>query len=169
MLRPSHRDAIAATLPREVPGAFWDELEETVDAFLMFETRRLFKPPLERRDRWLQIAALAKNEDDDALRDYAEVRALAYAMIGAAFNRRSDPYRSCFLIGTVLDLWLRYIGDDLRVSRNRETSALGGPLLRYVSACIEPVLGKTPPETIKAIIAREKRRLARHGGLTPRK
>jgi hypothetical protein len=169
MLRETHREAIVATLPREVPAAFWNELEEAIDAFLMFETRRIFRPPLERRDRWLQIAALAKNEEDDFLQNYAEVRALAYGMIGAGFDRRNDPYRSCFLIGTLLGLWLRYIDDDLRVSRNRDTGAPGGPLIRYIVACLTPVLGEISPETIKTIINREKRRIARHGGLAPRK
>ena len=113
MMNPSHREAIAATLPRKVPEDFWTELEQVFDVFRLVEGRRRSRPPTKRHKRWLRIAALAKKEGDDVLLEYAEARAVAYGMMGATFRGRNNFYRSHFLIGSVLDLWLRDISPTI--------------------------------------------------------
>lgn len=94
-------------------------------------------------------------------RHFAESNLIGLESLSAS----RQPHRELLYAG-ILDLWEIHLGQPLRRSRSGKRSRSekrgvpGGPLIRFFTACIEPVLGKdTPtPEGIVGIIKREQKR-----------
>jgi hypothetical protein len=171
----TYQEAVAAAIPAsvEIPETFWDELRTRFGLFLQIHERRLRASPS--RQRWERIAPLVE-ELASEMRSFRRTtpwsyydplwpnRALAglweikvkcdahlayYRIVAEAFSRGRDPHRE-YLYQSVLDLWgglRRQIGYSSGASRS-------GPLLRFFRACLEPLLGEFPDETIRSIIRR---------------
>lgn len=177
-LTAEHRARIEAVLAPEgkvmTPEA-WADLEEVVVGCRIFETRRTTYPIVKERKRWKRlgeavdtVAAELRHETlwtdpdpmwrDRALAMLSEVRRkvearAAFHKIWSAFGRRQNPHRE-FLYWGVMRVWTDRLGGELRYSNSPE---VGGPLVRFLVACVEPILGdKTPGAGIADIIDRER-------------
>jgi len=177
-LAETYQKAVAAAIPAsvEISETFWDELRIRIDLFLQLHERRL-RTPLSRQ-YWERLAWLVE-ELASALRhlrrttpwDHANSpwpsRALAglwevkvqcdarldyYRIKAEAFRRGRDPHRE-YLYQSVLDLW-GGLGQRIGYSSG---GSRGGPLPRFFRACLEPLLGDLPDETIRSIIRRRLR------------
>jgi hypothetical protein len=173
-LSDQHRAAIVATLPsgETMAPEAWVALEEIIVGYRSFETRRTTYPIVEERKRWERLgkavdAAIAElcqlrqtetwtNQALAALREVhnkVESRA-AFHDIWSAFGRRQNPHRE-FLFWGVMRVWTDHLGGELRYSMS--DGIPHGPLVRFMRACIEPVLGDaTPTVGIADIIERER-------------
>jgi hypothetical protein len=179
MRAPSdHRAGIEAALPpgKVMTPEAWGELEEVIDGYRLFEIRRTTYPIIEERKRWqrlgkavdeaaAELRQLPRSDPDPAWPDRAlaalievhgkvETRA-AFHEIWTAFGRRQNPHRD-FLFWGVMQVWTDHLGGELRYSKAKGGTVIG-PLVRFILACVEPVLGDaTPHAGIADIIDRER-------------
>ena len=78
-----------------------------------------------------------------------------------AFRGTQDPYREALYSG-VLRVWTEVLNGQLQYSRNPQGKPTG-PLVRFLTACVEPILGdETPRAGVADIIDRERDRRAKH-------
>jgi hypothetical protein len=78
-----------------------------------------------------------------------------------AFRGTQDPYREALYSG-VLRVWTEVLNGQLQYSRNPQGKPTG-PLVRFLTACVEPILGEeTPRGGVADIIDRERNRRAKH-------
>jgi hypothetical protein len=78
-----------------------------------------------------------------------------------AFRGTQDPHRESLYSG-VLRVWTEVLNGQLKYSRNWQGKPIG-PLVRFLTACVEPILGEeTPRAGIADIIDRERNRRAKH-------
>jgi hypothetical protein len=78
-----------------------------------------------------------------------------------AFRGTQDPNRERLYSG-VLRVWREDLNGQLQYSRNRQGKPTG-PLVRFLTACVEPILGEeTPRAGVADIIDRERNRRAKH-------
>jgi hypothetical protein len=78
-----------------------------------------------------------------------------------AFRGTQDPHREALYSG-VLRVWTEDLNGQLQYSRNRQGKPTG-PLVRFFTACVEPILGdETPRAGVADIIDRERNRRAKH-------
>jgi len=78
-----------------------------------------------------------------------------------AFRGTQDPDREALYSG-VLRVWTEDLNGQLQYSRNRQGKPTG-PLVRFLTACVEPILGEeTPRAGVADIIDRERNRRAKH-------
>jgi len=76
-----------------------------------------------------------------------------------AFRGTQDPHREALYAG-VLRVWTEDLNGELQYSRNRQGMPTG-PLIRFLTACVEPILGEeTPRAGVADIIDRERNRRA---------
>jgi hypothetical protein len=181
-LTPEHCARIGAALP---PGLVmtpeaWIELNEIVVGYHIFRTRHASYPIVEERKRWTRLDK-AVDEVGAELRRLqrktpwsgpdpgwinralaalwevhckVETRA-AYHKIWSAFSRRENPHRE-FLYWGVMRVWTDRLGGELRYSKP-EKGLPYGPLIRFLVACVEPILGdETPGGGLGDIIDRER-------------
>jgi len=75
-----------------------------------------------------------------------------------AFRGRADAHRE-ILYYLILRLWTGKLGGELKFSRNPNSKVAGGPLVRFLTAVLEPILGAETPgsEGIAAIIEKERK------------
>ena len=187
-LTDQYRRGVLAALPRGVkpPEQFWRDLEMAVAAFIAFQQHRRKRPPKRELERWQNIDRLV-SELGDELRSIrrqmpgnahdplwpnkaltalwpvklkAEAGVIAYTTIGRAFRGSKNPHRD-FLYGAVCDLWRWHLGQRLAYSR-ADKGIPRGPLIRFFTACVGPVLGDAALGAygIGSAIDREKRRLS---------
>ena len=177
-LAETYQEAVAAAIPTsvEIPETFWDELRIRIDLFLQLHERRLCAP--RSRQYWERLAWHVK-EVASALRHLrrttpwdraftpwpsrglaglrgvevqCDARLSYYRIKAEAFRRGRDPHRE-YLYQSVLDLWAG-LGQRIGYSSG---AGRGGPLPRFFRACLEPLLGEFPDETIRSIIRRRHR------------
>ena len=160
---PSYKAAVAAALPPDPPDEFWRELLAVVEGFFTLTDKDRRRPPKLELKRWQNIARLADELGKELrmvrrqtpwnaidpmranrtlaalwpIKDLAEARVAANQMLHTA-SRGRDRHRE-FLYGAVIDLWWRGLGQELRYSQSGGKPA--GPLIRFVVACTNPVLG----------------------------
>lgn len=175
----SYRNAVAAALPMGVePDAFfWRDLESAVGFYISMRQHRLHRPPIRERERWKRIAALVDElgaelrkvrketpwSQSDLLwpnralaalcpvKRYAEAAVIGYGMLAAAALGRRDPPR-WYLYHAILDLWRDHLKQPLRYSVSAGGKR-GGPLVRFVVACVGPLVDKPPTvRTITSIV-----------------
>jgi hypothetical protein len=130
----------------------WQRIVELTDA-LAAELRDLRRQPSgDHSDRAWPSRGL---RDLWPIRFFAESNLIALESLSA--GRR--PHRE-FLYAGILDLWEMHLGQPLKYSRSGEQGLPGGPLIRFFTACIGPVLGDDAPtlEGIIKIIKRERKR-----------
>ena len=189
-LTEPYKRAVAAALPRGVdaPEEFWRDLETAVAIFFVLQQRRADMPPKRERMRWQRIEkltdALARevraikpmvlwSHDDPLwpnrglralwdLKYRAETSRIGYEMLSAAHKGRRNPHRA-HLYAAICDLWTIHLGQELRYSM--QGGVPSGPLIRFFTACIKPVLGAEAPtaHTIASVIDREKHRVLTRG------
>jgi hypothetical protein len=82
----------------------------------------------------------------------------SYKKAGVGFRARSNPQRQRFYTD-ILHLWQAHLGQPLTYARDKDGKP-SGPLIRFFTACVGPILGDAAPalEGIAAIIERERRR-----------
>jgi hypothetical protein len=180
----------------KIPEEFWRGLELAIAVFVVMHERRTNKPPRRERDRWQRVEkktdALAREirtlksqtpwREGDLLQPTLTalgkfgLLAEAHCIGNEMLTRRASDTR--VLYHAVLDLWCAPfparkpldqqtdLGQPLRYSRSTKRGTPGGPLIRFFSACVGPVLGDDAPspEGIAKIIDRR-----RHGTLKPKK
>jgi hypothetical protein len=75
-----------------------------------------------------------------------------------AFRGQADAHRE-ILYFLMLRLWTGKLGGELKFSRDPKGKAAGGPLVRFLTAVLEPILGPEAPgsEGIAAIIKKERK------------
>jgi hypothetical protein len=75
-----------------------------------------------------------------------------------AFRGRADAHRE-ILYFLMLRLWTGKLGGELKFSRDPNSKVVGGPLVRFLTAVLEPILGPETPgsEGIAAIIGKERK------------
>jgi hypothetical protein len=177
-LSDEHRASIEAALPPDVimsPEA-WDDLVEIINSYRSFEHHRTTYP--KERKRWKRLDDAVEQAAVELRRLRCETpwsdlanRALtalwdihckveeeraAFCTIWDAFNRRKNPYRQVFLYGGIMRVWTDRLGGELRYS-NKPGKPPYGPLVRFLKACLEPLLGdQTPNAGIADIIERER-------------
>jgi hypothetical protein len=101
------------------------------------------------------------------LKRRAEANRIGYEMIGATFSGRRNPDRA-HLYGRILDLWVVHLDQELKYSRSPKRAS-GGPLIRFVMACVESLGNPPSSHTIAGIIDRERRARRRYGALKTEK
>ena len=142
-------------------------------------------PFAKERKRWLRIDKLTKQlaqemgklrretpwSDPDPLLPYGVLAVLWDLHMRAqvrlerldirAFRGTQDPHREALYSG-VLRVWTEDLNGQLQYSRNRQGKPTG-PLVRFLTACVEPILGEeTPRAGVADIIDRERNRRAKH-------
>jgi hypothetical protein len=181
-LTDEHRLAIAETLVgREVDfDRLWRDLEEYVRGFQTLHRRRAQNPPEVERNRWRRIDKLTSDLAGElrevrgpasdplwpnhllaALREAkrkAEAHIAYYEIARRAFGGQQDPYCE-FLYRGVLRIWTDIVGGELKYSRPPAGGPPFGPLVRFVTVCLRPILADDMPgpHGVAAIIDREKR------------
>ena len=187
VLTDQYRNAVAAALPAGVspPDEFWRDLAGAIGTFLSLQQHRTDRPAKLELKRWQNIDRLVSELADELctirrtrwsdsdfdqgapevalaalwrIKRMAEAGTLGHRMIGASFRARNNPYRQ-ILYGNVLDLWRRRLGQGLGFSRSDQGPH--GPLIRFLCACIGPVLGDDTPTAsgFASIIDRERKKL----------
>jgi hypothetical protein len=75
-----------------------------------------------------------------------------------AFRGRADSHRE-ILYFLILQLWTGKLGGELKFSRRPNSKVAGGPLVRFLTAVLKPILGPETPgsEGIAAIIGKERK------------
>jgi hypothetical protein len=185
-LTDQYRQAVTAALPAGTNPSeeFWRDLETVVAAFFAFQ--RQHRPPKRELKRWQHIGRMASDLGSELraislqtpssahdplwsnralaalwpVKLKADAAVIAYATIRRAFRGRQNPYRA-YLYGAVCDLWRWHLGQKLAYSRTRK-GAPYGPLIRFFTACVGPLLGDEMPTShgIGSIIDREQRALS---------
>jgi hypothetical protein len=171
-LSDEHRAAIEATTTM-APEA-WVALEEIIVGYRIFENRHTTYPIIEERKRWQRLgkaidvaaAELIQLRRSDPMwvepvlaalmevHGKVEARA-AFHDIWSAFSGRQNPHRD-FLFWGILRVWTDHLGGELRYSKAKD-GTVTGPLVRFILACVEPLLGDaTPHAGIADIIDRER-------------
>jgi len=190
-LTASYKAAVAAAIPDSVcPTAeFWGELATVVEGYIKLTERRVRRPPKRELTRWRKIAALADELGKELrkvrrdplwsdrsrralaalgpVKDYADSHVIYYEILaGSLFRGRKDEHRE-FLYEAVLGLWCRELGQELRYSRSETPT---GPLVRFFTAVVAPVLGTKAPTArgIAEIVDRARAR-GRHASLNSKK
>jgi hypothetical protein len=180
-LTAEHRARIEAVLAPEgrvmTPEA-WAELEEFVVCYRIWETRRTTYPIDEERKRWKRLGEAVDTVADELRREKlwaspdptwrdraltmlskvrrkVELRALLHKAWGSPFSRRQNPHRKALYRG-FMRVWTDHLGGELAYSK-AEKGPPSGPLVRFLVACIEPILGdNTPGGGLGDIIDRER-------------
>jgi hypothetical protein len=181
-LTPEHCAGIVAALPAGVvmtPEA-WVELNEIVVGYRFFRTRHATYPIADERKRWKRLGDAVEKAAAELrqlrretswsgpdpgwincalaalweVHRKVETRA-AYHKIWSAFSRRQNPHRE-FLFWGAMRVWTDWLGGELRYSKPAKGLPYG-PLIRFLVACIEPILGdETPGGGLGDIIDRER-------------
>jgi len=171
-LTAEHRRAILAALPPNVvmTDEAWAALEEIVVGFRGFRSVR--RRYLADWRRWRRIGDLTTKlaaeikllspeapwsaRALDILQEVNNRPEILYHATRRAFRGTQDPHRE-FLYWGVLRVWTDQLGGELKYSMSRKGKP-GGPLVRFFTACVEPVLkaDETPRAGIADIIDREK-------------
>jgi hypothetical protein len=184
-LTEAYREAVAAAIPTgvDVPDAFWADLQEIIVGFKWFRARHTSYPIAAERQRWKRIGNAVETlradlrrlrretsrTDSDAMwctralkallevQDKVKTRA-AYHASWAAFSGQQDPHKE-FLYWGVLRCWTDRLDRNLGTSRSSTKGTVEGPLIRYLTACLAPVLGDemVRPRGLAHIIHREKK------------
>lgn len=197
----NYKATVAAALPADIcpTDEFWRELAAVVEGYFIMTERRTHRPPKRELKYWQRITDLVDELDRElralhrqplwversaralqalhSVKDLAEAHSAgAEALSGKIRNPkkghsnpwkgRSNPHRK-FLYGAVLDLW-RGLDQELRYSRKEKPA---GPLIRFFTACVGPILGDKMPTAygIAAIIDSEKARIAAYATSSLRK
>jgi hypothetical protein len=161
------------------------ELNEIIGTYHVLSTRREDYPFAKERKRWRRIEKLTEQLAQEmrklrretpwsdpnpwlpkhvlaVLRDLhmrAQVR-LGWLDTSKAFRGTQNPYLETLYSG-VLRVWTEHLNGQLQYSRNRQGKPTG-PLVRFLTACVEPILGEeTPRAGVADIIDRERNRRAR--------
>jgi hypothetical protein len=193
-LREEHRKAVTAEIPAgvEVPPDFWRDLEAAIETYSAMNEQRAGRLPASELKRYQRIESLAHNLGHEigmakrrvrwtssdphwpdraltALREIkrkAEAALIAHEMISAGFKGRRNQHRANFY-ADILDLWVFHLGQEIKYSTASKTNLPGGPLIRFIKACVDPVLGngKPTPHTVADIIDREKNRRRKGKGV----
>jgi hypothetical protein len=181
-LSDEHRARIEAALPpgMSMTPEAWAELTEIVDGYRIFEHRRTTYPIKEERAHWKRLSDAVEQagvelrrlrrktpwSDPDPLWPNRALAALwnvrckvetqaAFHSIWDAFDGRKNPHRE-FLYSGVMRVWTDHLGGELRYS-NKPGKLPYGPLIRFMQACLEPVLGdETPRAGLANTIQRER-------------
>jgi hypothetical protein len=163
-LTEEHRRAIAAVIPAgvAVTPEFWTELEEILVGFQRMHVRRARYDVKAERSRWQRlkedVAALAPQLGEKLVLEL-ERKIGAYAAYHdtwRAFSGTRNPHRT-FLYWGVLRVWTDHLGGELRYSRATD-GRTSGPLVRFFTACVEPILGvEWPKGGIADIVNRERK------------
>jgi hypothetical protein len=170
----------------------WADLTEVVDGYRKFEHRRTTYPLKKERARWKRLGDALTKGFPAELRQYQDMlrsdpnpmlwrnRALAalgeihrqvemraaFHNIWSAFGGSKNPDRE-FLYRGILRVWTDRLGGKLRYSipyrgASKSKRLPSGPLVRFFTACVEPVLGdETPRAGVADIIERERADRAR--------
>jgi hypothetical protein len=175
-LTDAYKAAVASALPKgaEATDAFWHDLEVAVDCYISLRSRR---PSVRERDRWKRIDRLIdklagelrevrkgtpRSHSDaywpnrallalvDAKR-YAEAGVIGHSMLATASRGRRDRAR-WYLYHAVLDLWRDHLGQPVRSSKR------GGPAIRFVLACVAPLIDEPLSVPTIATIINEHRK-----------
>jgi hypothetical protein len=172
-LREPYKRAVALSLGAKAcpPEQFWRELETIVGTFVSLQRHHIAKVPRRQREYWQSIASRA---DDLAralrplrrqilwgqrldlqqtlhalweVKDWADAHVLGYDTITAAFQHHRHPHR-WYLYRSLIDLWTGQLGGELTYTTAADGMP-GGPLIRFVEACANPLLAA--PLTARAI------------------
>jgi hypothetical protein len=182
-LTEEHQARIKAALPpgKVMTPEAWINLNEIIIGYRIFETRRTTYPIVEKRKRWQRLGKAVEAAAAELRRLRRETpwsgpdpgwinRALAalwevnrkvetraaFHNIWRAFGRRQNPHRE-FLYWGVMRVWTDQLGGELRYSKSPEKRLPSGPLIRFLVACVEPILGdETPGAGLGDIIDRER-------------
>jgi len=73
-----------------------------------------------------------------------EARGVGFEMLRRAYSRKADPTRQ-MLYGRVLDLW-RQAGGSLKYSTESDGRTPCGPLIRFLTAVLRPVMDNRAPK-----------------------
>jgi hypothetical protein len=168
VLTAEHRAAIAAAIPTGVVAGpeFWSRLEEIVAGYRIFRARREHYNTDGERGKWRRlekaVAALVPQLGKDLVLELGR-KIIAYnAYLGSAraYGGTRNPDRE-FLYEGLLRLWTDHLGGKLQYSTSKKCPAYG-PLVRFLTACLRPVLGvDTPTSGIADIVDRERKERAR--------
>ena len=150
-----YKHSIIRVVPKGVKttAAFWLLLTDIVSKFqLMKKCRAARRPPAVEIKRWERIGKLAskvmQNDTSLHVQELAKNQMEIYGAFRGDFKRKANRNNEV-LYGWILeDVWCRTLGQDLGVSINEKVP---GPLIKFFSACVDPLLSK--PLTANAIIA----------------
>jgi hypothetical protein len=168
-LSEAYKAAVTAALPSGVEplDVFWRELAAVAAGYIISQQNRgRRRSPAAAIEYWQSVAKAATESDGKkdralaAVKNLAEAQIAAYQAIKGDFSRKKNAHREGLYIG-ILDLWCRGLGQRLGVSGVDKPQP--GPLIKFFSACVNPLLSK--PLTgngIAQIVDREKRRYEKH-------
>jgi hypothetical protein len=179
-LSEDHHKAIAAAIPAgvEVSPEFWPKLGAAIYVFCALKEHRTRRPSaLSERKRYSRIKKLVDKLAGElrvirrrpstaawpnitlqvlwGVKHIAEAGIIANKTRGAVKGRR-DPYRE-HLYADILNLWVRQLKQPLSYSRARDGRP-SGPLIRFIKACVDPVLDNPSAYSVASVIDREKKR-----------
>lgn len=178
-LAPEHRAAITAAVPKgaTVSPEAWQILEERIGGFRASRSRRTRYQIKTERKQWKRIADLVDQLTAE-LRPYVTPDsrlARAYVHLGDIdreittregwhqtwkfFRGNRDETREWLFTGVML-VWTNHLGGKLRYWR--KVGSVGGPLPRFLDACVRPVLGDETPRNFDKAIDREKKARAHY-------
>jgi hypothetical protein len=131
---------------------FWLELRVVVALFIDLQRRHAANPAIKQRARWRRIIKIM-DETGQALglKDAAGAYVVYYDVVTEAFRARGNP-DLWYLCTSLLDIWTCGLGREARFSTGGRPS---GPLIRFIQACIDPLLVyQFNPHTIRSYIER---------------
>jgi len=156
VLAERYKQSIRANFPKnsEPTQLFWLVLTDVVSKYrILQKCHANRRPPAMEIKRWQRTAKLmaAQGKENITLARVAEIaknQLSAYQSIRKDFSRkknRNDEILYNWILG---ELWCDGLGQQLGISLNQNRP--GGPLVRFFSACVNPLLNK--PLTPSAIV-----------------
>jgi hypothetical protein len=167
-----YKQSIQDVIPQGIEPleAFWLELTDMVSKFqIMKKCHAARRSPATEIKLWQRIAKLATEVIPTAasarVKDLAENQIRAHRAFQDDFTRKKNRNNEVLYIWILEDLWCRALGQGLSVSVNNKMPT--GPLIRFFSTCVNPLLSE--PLTAHAIVTiRDRMRVRREKHKTAR-
>jgi hypothetical protein len=150
-----YKQSISDVIPQGIKptAAFWLLLTDIISKFLLMKKcRAARRSPAAEIKRWQRMAKLATEVIETAtavrVKSLADNQLQALRAFQGDFSRKYNRNNEVLYIWILEDLWCGRLGQELGVSINNDVP---GPLIKFFSACVNPLLNK--PLTPGAIVS----------------
>jgi hypothetical protein len=151
-----YKCAIRAIFPEgsEPTHVFWLVLTDMVSKYRILQKCHANRqPPAKEIKRWQKMLKLAAAEGKENItltrvNDIAEAQLSSYRIVRSDFSRKKNRNNEILYNWILGELWCDGLGQALGVSVNENVPS--GPLVRFFSTCVNPLLAK--PLTTNAIV-----------------
>jgi hypothetical protein len=155
-LAEGYMQGIRGAIPKAkvATDAFWLDLTDMVSKLQIMKRHRAARPSRDAEIKyWERILKLATKAmlttSATQVMNIAEARLRALRAFPGGFSRKINPNNEALYYWVLEELWCKHLGQQLGVSTNY--NKVPGPLVRFFSACVNPLFSK--PLTPSAIVS----------------